>query len=373
MKTSLKEFQQHCLKHHIPFVSYSLPGESIPITLFSEVKNIRIFKSILDVDCNSGFILSPFQSERKPVIVIPDNGKETGWHINLKEFPKPPDIYQKPTLDNDPDEISFHKYSLQIERIKKSLASGEAKKVVLSRTKVLNNIDSMQLPDVFKELVNLYTHAFAYLIYTPESGIWLGATPEVLLQVDKRSFSTMALAGTQEFLDNVEDKKWTDKELREHDYVADYVRKKLSLGGYQYTERAIETVRAGNVKHLRTIFDGNINETKADWKELVTLLYPTPAICGTENEATLQLIQKIEVHKREYYAGIIGPFSHESKTDLFINLRCMKVMDNSAVLFAGGGILDESAPLLEWEETEMKFNTLIRVVQKVKERLKVSE
>jgi isochorismate synthase len=370
VKTSLKELQRYCLRHHIPFVSYALPGDSIPVSLFSEDAEVKIFKSIEDIDCSSGFILSPFQSESCPVIVIPDSLKATGCEISLKEFPKPSDKPEDKAISmNGLKEVSFQKYSSQIERIRKSLASGKAKKVVLSRTKVLDDLDYSQLPDVFEELVNHYTHAFVYLIYTPASGTWLGATPESLLQVDRKNFSTMALAGTKRFSGDSGKIKWTEKELKEHDYVADYVRQKLSTGGYHYHELARETVRAGNVVHLLTMFDGIIDHSNTAWKDLVTLLYPTPAICGTENGATLQLIREIEEHKREYYAGIIGPFNDQNKTNLFINLRCMKALGNAAVLFAGGGILDGSSALLEWEETEMKFDTLMRVVQKVKEKV----
>ena len=131
MTTPLKELQQYCLRHLVPFVSYALPGERIPVSLFSQESEIRVFKSILEIDCNSGFILSPFQLESCPVIVIPDNIKETGWEISLKELPKPSDKSDNRTYStNGLDQVLFPKYRLQIERIKRSLALGEAKKVV---------------------------------------------------------------------------------------------------------------------------------------------------------------------------------------------------------------------------------------------------
>jgi isochorismate synthase len=371
VRTPLKELQQYCLSNRIPFVSYALPGEKIPVSLFPDEAEIKAYKNISDINCTSGFILSPFQSENCPVIVIPDTRKKTGWEIEPEELLNSAHTsFKKSSYIRNEVETSFLKYSNQIDRIKKSLAAGEAKKVVLSRVKVVEGMSDSQLPNMFEELVNLYPGAFVYLVYTPASEIWLGATPESLLQMDTKNFSTMALAGTQEFFGDIENIYWTEKELKEHEYVAAYVRQKLSDGGYHYQEQSRKAVKAGNVVHLQTMFEGDTGSSKTAWKDLVTLLYPTPAICGTENEATLQMIRLTEEHKREYYSGIIGPFNSENKTHLFINLRCMKVLDNTAVLYAGGGILNESSAQMEWDETEMKFNTLIRVMQNVKEKTK---
>jgi isochorismate synthase len=123
--------------------------------------------------------------------------------------------------------------------------------------------------------------------------------------------------------------------------------------------------------HLQTLFQGDLANIHSDWKKLSTLLYPTPAICGTDNEATLHLIKKVEKHKREYYTGILGPFNNMGQTDLFINLRCMKVIGNKSLLFAGGGILPESSAIEEWGETELKFSTLLQVIKFVHEKSKI--
>ena len=369
----LKEFQKYCLEQNVAFVSYSLPGTNMPITFFSDVSKVREYNHMSDIEVKSGFILTPFQSEELPAIVISDRNKNIGWKIDLDEFPKPGINGYNHKSSGFQCSSTFQQYSKQIEEIKKSIIAGEAKKVVLSRIKVLSDVNEMSLPDIFEELVQLYTDAFVYLVFTPQSGIWLGATPESLLEIDSATFSTMALASTKKFSGTVSDISWTEKELKEHSYVADYVRKKLTVGNYSFHESERTTVRAGNVLHLRTIYNGTITNNEADWKKLVNLLYPTPAICGTENEATLQLIQKLEKHRREYYTGIIGPFNEKGKTNLFINLRCMKVEGDFALLFAGGGILAESSIKKEWDETEMKFNTLIQVIQKLQKRKKSAD
>lgn len=364
MITSLNDFQRYCLKQNITFVSYVMPGEKNPTTIWCNEECGLTFKSISEITEDSGFLFSPFQAESCPVIVIPDHEKRTGWEFTIDSYPL--SDHKKGACSGIEDLYitSYEEYQNQIEEIRKTLNQGKARKVVLSRIKKMNDFDVHLLPEVFHEMASFYSHAFVYLIYTPESGIWMGATPEILLQTDKLTFSTMALAGTKAFLPQ-KDIEWTEKEMKEQEYVVTHVRQRLAKGGYTFNESARHTVQAGNVVHLRTLFNGVLINDQQEWKNLVNLLYPTPAICGTDAETTLHVIQQAEKHKREYYTGIIGPFEAGSGTNLFINLRCMKVVENSALLFAGGGILGESSAEKEWEETELKFNTLIQVLGKV--------
>lgn len=364
MITSLKEFQRYCLEHGVTFVSYVMPGENTPVTLWCTKCEGITFNNISEINCQGGFLLSPFQSENKPVVVIPDTEKVTGKEFNIEGFP----VHSHPIVTSaDIQKLNvatYDEYTKQVDDIKQTFALGKARKVVLSRIRLLNDIDTSLLPEIFEEMVSHYAHAFVYLLYTPDSGIWLGATPESLIRIDKQQFATMALAGTKAFSEHTE-VAWTEKELKEQEYVVSHVRQKLIQGGYSFRESARQTVRAGNVVHLRTMFSGKLTNNSEEWKNMVNLLYPTPAICGTDAETTLQVIQQAEKHKREYYTGIIGPFQTGAQTNLFINLRCMKVANQSALLFAGGGILGESSAHKEWEETELKFNTLIQVINNV--------
>ena len=196
MKILLTEFQRYCLEHHINFVTYKFPGNKIPVTLFSS--DIKIFKSISEINCDSGFLLSPFQSEDSPVIVIPDNEKVVGWEFELCKLPPPVDIKER-DMGIGQNIFSYPKYVAQINGIKEKLLQGKAGKVVMSRLKLVQGIDYPDLTSAFEELIRHCPHAFVYLAYTPETGAWLGATPETLVKTDRDKFSTMALAGTKKF------------------------------------------------------------------------------------------------------------------------------------------------------------------------------
>ena len=76
----------------------------------------------------------------------------------------------------------------------------------------------------------------------------------------------------------------------------------------------------------------------------------------------MQLIGEVEKHDRELYSGFLGPVGLLGNTTLYVNIRCMKFYNNKAALFIGGGITKGSALKEEWEETEMKGQTLLSVV-----------
>ena len=83
-------------------------------------------------------------------------------------------------------------------------------------------------------------------------------------------------------------------------------------------------------------------------------------------EAAAKFISENEAHARKYYSGFIGPVNNNQDTHLFVNLRCMEIFKGHAVLYAGAGITEDSNPEKEWLETEMKFNTLLNVIDVIR-------
>jgi isochorismate synthase len=95
---------------------------------------------------------------------------------------------------------------------------------------------------------------------------------------------------------------------------------------------------------------------------MLQLLHPTSAVCGMPLEPAIDFLRMHEGYDREFYAGYLGPVNIENDISLFVNLRCMKLLDNKAILFAGAGVTVDSVAEKEWEETEIKFRTLLNVI-----------
>jgi isochorismate synthase len=97
-------------------------------------------------------------------------------------------------------------------------------------------------------------------------------------------------------------------------------------------------------------------------------LHPTSAVCGLPKKEAKEFILQNEGYNREYYSGFLGELNIDFvtfktlQTDLFVNLRCMKIIKNKASLFVGCGITKESNPLDEYMETVNKSMTMKKII-----------
>jgi isochorismate synthase len=254
-----------------------------------------------------------------------------------------------------------------------AIENGEVQKVVLSRTKNITLPDTFEVIDAFQKLCIAYPNAFISLVYLPEyQCFWLGATPETLVSMDRDGkFRTMSLAGTQSAVGvngeslSAGEMRWSHKEIEEQAFVSRYIIecfKKIRLR--EYLESGPKTVQAGNLMHLRT--DYVVDTKEVNFPQLGTvmleLLHPTSAVCGMPKAPALRIIAEQELHDREFYSGFLGPVNMQEESHLFVNLRTMKIVGNEAIFYAGCGITEDSNPVKEWYETEMKIETLMRVV-----------
>lgn len=254
-----------------------------------------------------------------------------------------------------------------------AIRQNQFKKVVLSRTKDLAYTDAFQPAQAFQKLVKAYPHAFVSLVNLPEENeMWLGASPELLVeQLSDGTFKTMSLAGTQGARDAAGaltpkyDIRWGEKEIEEQALVSRYIIecfKKIRLR--EYLETGPKTVLAGNLYHLRTVFE--VDTVALHFPELASvmlkLLHPTSAICGVPKAPSLQFINDVEGYNRSFYSGFLGPAQVGGDTNLFVNLRTVRFKEGIATFFAGAGITEDSVPELEWFETELKCDTLLKVI-----------
>lgn len=254
-----------------------------------------------------------------------------------------------------------------------AIEAGQMQKVVLSRTKKAQLPAHFSAVEAFEKLCKAYPSAFVSLVFLPHLGqTWLGATPETLVSVDEAGiFKTVSLAGTQSAygadgeLLTVRQAQWTHKEIEEQALVSRYIIecfKKIRVR--EYVEEGPKTVIAGNLMHLRTDYAVNTNEIRFSQlgSVMLELLHPTSAVCGMPKFPALQFIQDHEGYPREFYSGFMGPVNVGNETHLFVNLRCLKIENGTATLYAGGGITEDSTPEKEWKETELKCQTLLSVV-----------
>lgn len=288
---------------------------------------------------------------------IKEKLSSSNWHVNRQPLP-----------------AQTHKSSFE-ELVRESIQAikeDQFEKVVLSRAKAYPLDLDFDIMHAFCQLQRTYKNAFVSLVSIPEVGTWMGASPEILVQIDQHKiFRTVALAGTQKLTPDINPTKamWRQKEIEEQSMVERYILNCFkSIRLREYHEIGPRTVVAGNLMHLRTDFTVNMPEVPFPQlgTDMLKLLHPTSAVCGMPKAPATEYILRNEGYDRGYYSGFLGPVQVDGESHIFVNLRCMQLFEDTALLYAGAGITAESEPENEWLETKMKMETVREVIRKPK-------
>lgn len=360
MQNSLKDIVNTLWSKGLPFVAYRLPRQKKVNILVQLSEAVQLF-DLKNIESVSGFVIAPFDSAEtkkayllKPDILI-DSLDEVAEIDEIKSLPN--------KLGNNKivNKIwSKETYLEKANTVINDLKNKKLQKLVLSRViekKLQQDFD----PGVtYAGLNDRYNDSFNYIFHLPEIGSWIGASPETFLRISKLHIETIALAGTKP-IDNLD---WTLKEIEEQAIVTDFIKNQLDgLNIINYSIQGPKTLKAGNVGHLSTKFMIPIQDLQNKTGELVTVLHPTPAVCGMPQQETYKYILQIEANDRKFYTGFLGPWQLNGQSELFVNLRCAEFNRTTLHLFVGGGLTASSVAESEWEETEYKSKTLLAIAE----------
>jgi isochorismate synthase len=379
----------HAFENNFAVAVWKLPSSHAWHLLISRRQQFLKRETTLE-DLPAGFIFAPFERSKDSLFLeadhifsfsggrlkSPQNPKEvdslTWLHEALLNAPPRKKSYRpfasvfnrKPAID----QAAFEK---MVEEGVHAIENGTLEKIVTSRTRYIQLPTEFDVVDSFHRLCATYPNALVSFVSAPETGSWLGASPETLVSVENQTiFKTVALAGTKMYEPgtNLKTVAWTQKEIEEQALVERYIIscfKKIRVR--EYDEHGPKTVVAGNLLHLKSDF--MVDMKAINFPQLgsvmLQLLHPTSAVCGMPLEPALDFLRKHEGYEREYYAGFLGPVNVDNDIHIFVNLRCMKLMEGGALLYAGAGVTNDSVPENEWNETEMKLNTLLNVIDHI--------
>lgn len=336
----------------VSFALFRLPYEQ-QHTLIQQTSGKPLeLASCVELTGKTGFVVAPFEvSTDLPILLIrPDEvTHDISWQ-SLEAIPSvvSSSIVSDPRIDYQIDFANFHAH----------LQNDDFSKLVLSRSIFIPTDSPISPLSLYQKACEHYPRMMITLLSTPQSGMWLVATPEILLSGGGNDWQTIALAGTMPF---EEDIRWNDKNIQEQRYVATYIIEQLEQFTADFKETGPRTIRAGHLAHLRSDFHFKLN-THQQIGELIHSLHPTPAVCGLPKQEAFRFILQNEHHNRRYYSGFMGPLFVEDKTNLFVTLRCMELFANGYRLYAGSGILKDSQEEQEWQETEIKLDTMRHIL-----------
>jgi isochorismate synthase len=272
--------------------------------------------------------------------------------------------------DPEPDD-----YAAAVMEATRRIREGPLRKVVLARSIVVaadRELDTKQLLWRLRA-VDPDCYAFA----SPElalergglvpTGVLVGATPELLVRKTGTEVVATPLAGSApRFGDPDEDRASaqrlfdSSKDREEHALVVDDVDAALTpLCQHLKHPNEPELLGTANVWHLATSFLGRAKGSVLSVLDLVAALHPTPAVCGTPRSAARVALAELEPLDRGCYAGPVGWVDANGDGEWAIALRCAEITGTTARIFAGAGIVADSLPDLELDETSRKFRALL--------------
>ncbi len=204
--------------------------------------------------------------------------------------------------------------------------------------------------------------ALTYLFWHPATGMWMGSTPELIMErTDRGCLSTMALAGTMP-RDAAE--PWSEKNIAEHGIVADYMERRLGRSGIAFSRGERAELEAAAVKHLCTRFNSEYlqNYSREGFDALVEAIQPTPALAGYPRREAIDEIHLLEPAHRYFYAGLIN-IADVRRNLTYGLIRCAHMNFKNWCVYTGSGITADSEAVAEWDETAAKASPLVQLLQ----------
>ncbi|MFT5228190.1 MAG: isochorismate synthase [Urechidicola sp.] len=351
MDKVLEDIFELLLRKDLPFSFYFSPHEGEMKLIVQASNNTDLSDEILKSN-DSGFIYRSFDKRRKPKFIRADysgNIEDFTWQ-KFESLTDGSEISQpKINIVNDLEKIEYLK---RVDAIVDRIEKEEVKKMVLSRVKTVSHDKSPV--EIFLALHLKNPSAFTYLLRTDNGQIWLGASPEIILEKSGSRFNTVALAGT--VLNEESEDLFSPKNIEEQVLVQDYILSKLEKSSAKNIKHKQPKAHvAVNVTHIKTEISFDLS--RSDVEDVINLaeeLHPTPAVGGLPEKIALKFIEEFENHDRELYAGYLGPINLFGETALYVNIRNAQYFEGHLRIYVGGGIIKGSDSEMEWQETENK-------------------
>lgn len=259
-------------------------------------------------------------------------------------------------------------YLQSISNVTEEIKAGHADKVVIARSLALQFEEAVSPSNVLAQVYNEQPESY---LFAQEQGmnLFFGASPERLVSVKDRKAYSSCIAGsikrgaTKEMDRQLGDILLNDaKNLQEHQYVVDMITQSFEETCMSYTvPNHPQLLKIRDIQHLYTPVEGILNED-ATILQMVENLHPTPALGGAPRGKAMEMIRQYEPMNRGIYAGPIGWMNADGDGEFAVAIRSALLQEKQAYLYAGGGIVADSEPQSEYEETLVKFRPMLRAL-----------
>ena len=259
-------------------------------------------------------------------------------------------------------------YMAVVEKVKQYVTAGEVIQVVPSQR--LSQPTKAAPFDIYRALRTI--NPSPYMFYFDMGDFYIiGASPEILVRVEDGTVTTRPLAGTrprgktpEEDVRLEQELKANEKERAEHIMLVDLGRNdigRVSEPGSVEVSELMDVERYSHVMHLVTNVQGKLR-SEMNAFDALRACFPAGTVSGAPKIRAMEIIAEVEPEKRGPYAGAAGYFSFSGNMDMAISIRTMVLSKGVAYTQAGGGIVYDSVPEKEYEETLNKARALLNAI-----------
>jgi len=260
-------------------------------------------------------------------------------------------------------------YMAGVERCKEYIAAGDAFQIVLSqRFSMATTADPL---DVYRAL--RFVNPSPYMYYLANGDIYLvGSSPEILVTQNAGNVRVRPIAGTaprgatpEEDLVLADALLSDEKELAEHIMLVDLGRNDIGRVceyGSVHVDELMTTEKYSHVMHIVSNVTGRLAHDR-DRYDLLRACFPAGTVSGAPKIRAMEIIEELEPTRRGPYAGAVGYFSYSGSMDMAITIRTITFKGNNAYVQVGAGLVADSVPEKEYQETMSKGRALIRALE----------
>ena len=282
-----------------------------------------------------------------------------------------------PVLDKDfsiktpgTDSKEYFQWIDKIKKAKSAIEDGQFEKVVFARQLSIKLDQKIKDTHILNRLRFQYPDCYSFLIRQNGESSFIGCTPERLASFNSKFVLTEGLAGSTSRGKTASEDAileynllHSSKDLHEHEIVLDAIEE--NLGHYSdevQHPKAPQIKKLSNVQHLYTPITAKIKKGVSRTEVLKTL-HPTPAVGGFPKEKAVEFIKEHEDFNRGWYAAPIGWINAHGNGEFIVAIRSGLIKNHEVRFFAGCGIVEDSDPEKEWEETNLKFIPMLSALE----------
>ncbi|MBN2647938.1 MAG: anthranilate synthase component I [Thiotrichales bacterium] len=269
-------------------------------------------------------------------------------------------------------------FKASVKKIQEYVLAGDAMQVVISQQM---SVDFKENPmDLYRALRHLNPSPYMFYLDLADTHI-VGSSPEILVRLEDKTVTVRPIAGTRRRGETEEqdialeqDLLSDPKELAEHLMLIDLGRNDVGriaqVGKVELTEKMV-VERYSHVMHIVSNVNGTIKEGMTAM-DVLRATFPAGTLSGAPKIRAMEIIDELEPVKRGIYGGAVGYLGWNGNMDTAIAIRTAVIQDNKLFVQAGAGVVADSVPQSEWDETMNKARAIFRAAQFVTQGLKVN-